>query len=91
MPSATAQPLPSTSELFTSRQLVQRHPHLLSGHRLAWATRHRTTNGLNAAAAIFESPCGELLIHEPKFLAWFLGLSSRSKPRRLRTRSSVAA
>ena len=90
MPSATTEPLPPTSELFTSRQLAQRHPHLLSGHRLAWATRHRATNGLNAAAAIFESPCGELLIHEPKFLAWFLGLSSRAKPRRLR-RSSAAA
>jgi hypothetical protein len=91
MSSATAQSLPPTSELFTSRQLAQRHPHLLSGHRLAWATRHRATNGLNAAAAIFESRCGELLIHEPKFLAWFLGLSSRAKPRRLRTKSSSPA
>jgi hypothetical protein len=89
MPSATAQPLPPTSELFTSRQLAQRHPHLLSGHRLAWATRHRQKNGLNAAAAIYESPCGELLIHEPAFLSWFLGLSSRAKPRRLRTRATA--
>jgi hypothetical protein len=79
-----SQSLPPTSELFTSRQLAHRHPHLLSEHRLAWATRHRQKNGLTATGAVFESPCGELLLHEPKFLAWFLGLSSRAKPRRLR-------
>jgi hypothetical protein len=78
-----------TSKLFTSRQLAVRHPHLLSEHRLAWATRHRRVNGLSAAGAIFESPCGGLLIHEPAFLAWFLGLSRSAKPRRLRTRASV--
>ena len=36
-------------------------------------------NGLSAA--VFDSPCGELLIHEPSFLAWFLGLAGRAKPR----------
>ena len=36
-------------------------------------------NGLTAA--VFDSPCGELLIHEPSFLAWFLGLSGRAMPR----------
>jgi hypothetical protein len=89
--SASAQPLPPTSELFTSRQLVQRHPHLLNQHRLDWAFRHRRKNGLTAAAAIFESPCGELLVHEPAFLAWFLGLSGRAKPRAARRRESVPA
>ncbi len=88
---AITQSLPQMSELFTSRQLAQRHSHLLSEHRLAWATRHRQKNGLTAAGAVFKSPCGELLLHEPKFLAWFLGLSSRAKPRRLRTKSSAAA
>jgi hypothetical protein len=87
---ATTQSLPPMSELFTSRQLAQRHPHLLSEHRLAWATRHRQKNGLTAAGAVFKSPCGELLLHEPTCLAWFLGLSSRAKPRRLRTKTKVA-
>jgi hypothetical protein len=90
MPSATAQSLPPTSELFTSRQLATRHPHLLSEHRLAWATRHRQKNGLTANGAVFESPCGEILIHEPAFLSWFLGLSSRAKPRRLRKAKATA-
>jgi hypothetical protein len=31
--------------------------------------------------AVFDSPCGELLIHDPSFLAWFLGLSGRAKRR----------
>jgi hypothetical protein len=85
-----AESLPPTSELFTSRQLAQRHPHLLSVNRLAWATRHRQKNGLVAARAVFESPCSELLIHEPAFLSWFLGLSSRAKPRRARRVSAGA-
>ena len=79
-----AETLPPTSELFTSRQLAQRHPHLLNEHRLAWALRHRRDNGLSTAGAVFDSPCGELLIREPAFLSWFLGLSGRGKPRRVR-------
>lgn len=86
---ATAQSIPPTSELFNSRQLSARHQHLLSEHRVAWAVRHRQKNGLTAAGAIFDSPCGELLIHEPAFLAWFLGLSNRAKPRRLRNSRAV--
>jgi hypothetical protein len=85
----SAQKLPPTTELFTIAQLIARHPHLLSDHRMAWAVRFREKNGLGAA--IFKSPCGELLIHEPKFLEWFLGLSNRAKPRRLRTADSVMA
>jgi len=71
--------VPPTAELFTKTQLVARHPHLLSLNRIVWALRCRAVNGLSAA--VFDSPCGELLIHEPSFLAWFLGLSGRSKPR----------
>lgn len=71
--------VPPTAELFTKTQLVARHPHLLSLNRVVWALRCRAVNGLSAA--VFDSPCGELLIHEPSFLAWFLGLSGRSKPR----------
>lgn len=74
--------MPPTAELFTKAQLASRHPHLLSANRLAWALRHRATNGLSGA--VFESPCGELLIHEPTFLAWFLGLKGRTKPRTAR-------
>lgn len=71
--------LPPTTELVTKTQLVIRHSHLLSVNRVTWALRCRATNGLSAA--VFDSPCGELLIHEPSFLAWFLGLSGRAKPR----------
>lgn len=74
--------VPPTAELFTKAQLATRHPHLLSANRLAWALRRRAANGLSSA--VFESPCGELLIHEPVFLAWFLGLNGRSKPRAAR-------
>ena len=71
--------VPPTTELVTKAQLVAKHPHLLSVNRVTWALRCRAVNGLSAA--IFDSPCGELLIHEPTFLAWFLGLSGRAKPR----------
>jgi hypothetical protein len=65
-------------------------PNLLNLHRVAWALRNRHTNGLFAAGAVFDSPCGELLVHEPTFLAWFLGLAGRSKPRRTRSARSAA-
>jgi hypothetical protein len=77
-------PLPPMTELFTKAQLVARHPHLLSINRVTWALRRRATNGLSTA--VFDSPCGELLIHEPSFLAWFLGLGGRAKPRAGRRR-----
>jgi hypothetical protein len=83
--STQAPTLPPTSELYTGRQLAARHQNLLNKHRVAWALRHRRKNGLTNSNAVFESPCGELLIHEPAFLAWFLGLSNRAKPRRLRS------
>jgi hypothetical protein len=71
--------VPPTTELVTKAQLVARHPHLLTVNRVAWALRCRALNGLSDA--VFDSPCGELLIHEPSFLAWFLGLRGRAKPR----------
>ena len=74
--------MPPTTELFTKAQLAARHSHLLSTNRLVWALRRRTVNGLSGA--VFDSPCGELLIHEPAFLAWFLGLKGRAKPRAVR-------
>jgi hypothetical protein len=73
--------LPPTTELFTQRQLAERHPHLLNYNRVAWAVRHRRANGLTGVGAVFESRCGGLLIHEPAFLTWFLGLAGRTKPR----------
>lgn len=75
--------VPPTTELVTKAQLIARHSHLLSANRVAWALRRRAVNGL--ADAVFESPCAELLIHEPSFLAWFLGLSGRARPRGGRT------
>jgi hypothetical protein len=74
--------MPPTAELFTKTQLAARHPHLLNTNRLVWALRCRGKNGLSCA--VFDSPCGELLIHEPAFLAWFLGLNGRAKPRAAR-------
>jgi hypothetical protein len=88
---AVVDPLPPTTELFNQRQLAERHPHILNYNRIVWAVRHRHKNGLNTVGAVFDSPCGELLIHEPAFLAWFLGLTGRGKPRRPRTRSRAAA
>ena len=81
--------LPPTAELFTRTALVARHPHLLSEHRLQWALRNRRRNGLASIGAVYDSPCGELLVHEPAFLAWLLGLAGRSKPRALRRRKSA--
>jgi len=79
LPMTAPRSVPPTTELVTKAQLIARHSHLLSANRVAWALRRRTVNGLSDA--VFESPCGELLIHEPSFLAWFLGLSGRGKPR----------
>jgi hypothetical protein len=80
--------LPPTTEFVTKAQLVARHSHLLSVNRVTWALRCRAENGLSGA--VFDSPCGELLIHEPAFLAWFLGLSGRAKPRAGRSRGRPA-
>ena len=79
MMATTASTLPPTSELFTKAQLVERHPNLLSLNRLDWALRHRASNGL--AGAVYESRSAELLVHEPQFLRWYLGLTGRAKPR----------
>jgi hypothetical protein len=75
----TAPQVPPTSELFPRQALVARHPTLLTEPRVQWALRNRARNGL--ASAVFESRGGELVIHEPSFLAWYLGLSGRAKPR----------
>jgi hypothetical protein len=70
--------LPPTSELFAQRQLIERHPGILNLSRVQWAVRNRAKNGLEG---VYESKGGELLIHEPTFLLWFLGLQGRAKPR----------
>ena len=72
-------PVPPTSELFPRRALVERNPDLLTGPRVQWALRNRKRNGL--ARAVFETRAGELLVHEPTFLRWFLNLDGRAKPR----------
>ncbi|MEO8019729.1 MAG: hypothetical protein ABI769_18110 [Pseudomonadota bacterium] len=73
--------LPPTAELFNKRQLAERHPTFLSASRIEWSLRRRHKNGLAACGAVFETASGELLTHEPAFLAWFLGLSGRKRPR----------
>jgi hypothetical protein len=82
--------IPPTCELFSKEALVERHPNLLTYPRIQWALRNRATNGLSSV--VYESRSGQLLIHEPKFLRWYLGLTGRSKPRasRIRRRSMGA-
>lgn len=77
-------PIPPTSELFSKTQLVERHPKLLNRYRVDWAVRHRDRNGL--ADYVFETRSCELLIHEPGFLSWYLGLSGLAKPEARRNR-----
>lgn len=89
-----AAPIPPTSELFRLTDFVPRHKPLLSENRVRWAVRNRDKNGLQASGAIYEDPYGVVLIHEPAFLAWFLGLTGRAKPRaprRLRHPTPAAA
>jgi hypothetical protein len=76
--------VPPSNEIFPKAPLVQRHPTILNGSRVDWALRNRDKNGLKEAGAVYESKSGELLIHEPTFLLWFLGLNGRAKPRALR-------
>lgn len=73
--------LPPTSELYSLRDMAARHPNLLTEARLKWALRNRKANGLDAIGAVFNSRGGELLVREPIFLAWWLGLSGRQSPR----------
>ena len=80
--------IPPTSELFSKGALVVRHPNLLTQPKVQWALRNRATNGLSSV--VYESKSGQLLVHEPGFLRWYLGLTGRSKPRasRMRDRST---
>lgn len=71
--------IPPTSELFSKEALVERHPNLLTYARVQWALRNRARNGLSTV--VYESKSGQLLVHEPEFLRWYLGLTGRSKPR----------
>jgi len=80
--------LPPTSELCSKVALVERHPNLLTHCRVQWALRNRATNGL--ASVVYETRSGQLLVHEPEFLRWYLGLTGRSKPRASRTRPRSA-
>ena len=81
--------LPPTNELFPQGPFVQRHPTILNTSRVKWAVRNRHKNGLDGA--VFESRGGELLIHEPAFLRWFLGLNGRAKPRAQRRKAKRGA
>jgi hypothetical protein len=83
--------LPPLEEIFARREFAERHPRLLNRSRVEWALRNRSTNGLEAAGGVYASPCGQLLVHEPAFLAWFLGLKGRSKPRAARRKRAGAA
>lgn len=71
--------IPPTSELFSKEAMVERHPNLLNSARIQWALRNRARNGLSGV--VYESKSGQLLVHEPEFLRWYLGLTGRAKPR----------
>ena len=66
--------IPPTSELFSKDAMVERHPNLLNPARIQWALRNRS-------GVVYESKSGQLLVHEPEFLRWYLGLTVRAKPR----------
>ena len=80
--------VPPTSELYSKQQIVERHPNLFTPSRVEWAVRHRHNNGLENV--VYESRSGELVIHEPGFLAWYLGLNGRAKPRSARRKRRAA-
>lgn len=80
--------VPPTTELFNKHQIVERHPNLFTTSRIEWALRRRDVNGLKGV--IYESRSGELVLHEPGFLAWYLGLSGRAKPRSPRRKRAAA-
>jgi hypothetical protein len=84
----TTREIPPTCELFPRHALVERHPNLLTEPRVQWALRNRDKNGLSAA--VYESRSGELLVHEPGFLRWFLNLEGRQRPRASRRRKAAA-
>jgi hypothetical protein len=88
-PNVSRLDIPPTSELFSKEGLVERHPNLLTYARVQWALRNRARNGLSSV--VYESKSRQLLIHEPEFLRWYLGLTGRSKPRasRVLRRSTV--
>jgi hypothetical protein len=72
---------PPPTELFSIHALAERHPALLSENRLRRAVRNCESNGLAAPGAVFDSPVGEFILHEPAVIGWVLGLSGRPKPR----------
>jgi hypothetical protein len=88
IPAGSSSELPPMAELFSLKELSDRHPNLLPLNRVRWAARNRHRNGLTYTGALFESPCGEIIAHEPRFLRWLLGLSGRAKPRACKKQSA---
>jgi len=81
--------IPPTNQLFPIKEMASRHPNILNEARIRWAARNRFKNG--AASTFFSCRGGELFVHEPKFLEWFLGLSGQAKPRKSRRRKQATA
>ena len=84
LPSDPIDCVAQAGELFNIRDFAKRHEKLMPVNRVLHAARNRETNGLIEAGAIYKSAVGELIIHEPSMLQWFLGLRGRAKPRRVR-------
>lgn len=80
--------VPPSSELFAWREMPRRHPTLFNEHRIKWAMRNRKANGLEDAGVIYETQAGEIFLHEPGFIGWFLGLQGKNKPRASASRRS---
>ena len=81
---------PTPTEIFSLKELAERHPRLLPYSRLRWMARNRAHNGLLTSGAAFESPTGEILFSEPKTIEWLLGLAGRAKPRKTRNNRKAA-
>ena len=82
--SSSAQ-VPPLDHLFSIEELVARNPHILKESSIRWAARNRFENG--AEEAFYKTQSGQLLVNEPVFMAWYLNLESRNRPRAPRRRS----
>jgi hypothetical protein len=62
--------IPPTSELSLRKRWLGGFTILLTYPRVQWALRNRARNGLSSL--VFESKLGQLLVHEPEFLRWYV-------------------
>lgn len=59
--------------LFSINALVERYPSMLTYPKMYRLLNKRETNGLSKIGALRKSPTFEWLIHERKFMKWYMG------------------